>query len=147
MNHRKWLVPDAMHGCWFFWTVFCGISWPNSVKKLWPVQGNRRERIGSILTYLMNCSKPAKWPVLKTCISPVLEKQPTELFYKKSCSWNIWNIHSNTPMLQSLYNKVADPQDCCQTYLLHALLRFYFSLGKTVQSYVHGGIFRTRSNI
>ena len=50
-------------------------------------------------------------------------------------------------MLESLFNKVASHQDCCQTYLLHALLRFYFSLGKTVQSYVHGGIFRTKSNI
>ena len=35
-------------------------------------------------------------------------------------------------MLQSLFNKVAGPQDCYKTYLLHALLRYYFSLGKTL---------------
>ena len=32
-----------------------------------------------------------------------------------------WNIHRNTPMLESLFNQVAGPQDCCKTYLLHAL--------------------------
>ena len=49
-------------------------------------------------------------------------------------------------MLESLFNKVAGPQDCCKTYLLHALLRFYFSLGKT-ESYVHRGIVKTKVNI
>ena len=34
-------------------------------------------------------------------------------------------------MLDSLFDKVAGPQGCCKTYLLHALLRVYFSLGKT----------------
>ena len=34
-------------------------------------------------------------------------------------------------MLESPFNKVAGLQDCCKTYLLHALLRFYFSLAKT----------------
>ena len=49
-------------------------------------------------------------------------------------------------MLESLLNKVAGPYDCCETYLLHALLRFYF-FDKTLQSYVHRSIFRTESNI
>ena len=30
-------------------------------------------------------------------------------------------------MLESLFNKVAGLEDCCNTYLLHTLLRFYFS--------------------
>ena len=49
-------------------------------------------------------------------------------------------------MLESFLNKVAGPYDCCETYLLHALLRYYF-FGKTLQSYVHRSIFRTESNI
>ena len=50
-------------------------------------------------------------------------------------------------MLESLFNKVAGTQECCKTYLLLAFLRFYFYLGKTLQSYVYGDIFRTKSNI
>ena len=42
----------------------------------------------------------------------------------------------NTPILESLFNKVADPEDCCKTCLLHALL-----------CYVHRGIVRTKLNI
>ena len=37
-------------------------------------------------------------------------------------------------MLESLFNKVAVLQDCCKTCLLHAFLRFYFSLGKTLKN-------------
>ena len=36
-------------------------------------------------------------------------------------------------MLESPFNKVAGLQDCWETYLLHAHLRFYFSLGKTLK--------------
>ena len=36
-------------------------------------------------------------------------------------------------MLESLFNNVAGLQDCCKTYLLHALLRFCFSLAKTLK--------------
>ena len=36
-------------------------------------------------------------------------------------------------MLKCLINKVAALQDCCKTYLSHAHLRFYFSLGKTLK--------------
>ena len=50
-------------------------------------------------------------------------------------------------MLESLSNNVAGSHDCYKTYLLHALLQFYFSLGKTLQSYVRRGIFRTKSKI
>ena len=39
-------------------------------------------------------------------------------------------------MLESLFNKVAGLQDCCKTYLLHAHLRYYFSLGKTLKFYL-----------
>ena len=37
-------------------------------------------------------------------------------------------------MLESLFNKVAVLQVCCKTYLLHALLRFYFSLVKPLKN-------------
>ena len=40
-------------------------------------------------------------------------------------------------MLESLFNKVAGLQDCCKTYLLHALVRFYFSLGKTLKNFIN----------
>ena len=52
-------------------------------------------------------------------------------------------------MLRSHFNKVAGLQDCCKTYLLHALLRFYFSLAKTLKSFIdsHRGIFITKLNI
>ena len=50
-------------------------------------------------------------------------------------------------MLESLFNKVAGPQDCCKIYLLHASLKFYFLLGKNLQSYVHIDMFRTTSNL
>ena len=55
--------------------------------------------------------------------------------------------HTCVPVLESLFDKVAGPQDCCKTYLLHALLRFHFSLGKTLYIYVHRGVFRTKLNI
>ena len=35
-----------------------------------------------------------------------------------------------TPVLESLFNEVAGLQDYCKTFLLHALLRCYFSLAK-----------------
>ena len=50
-------------------------------------------------------------------------------------------------MLESLFNKVAGLQDCCKAYLLHTLLRFYFSLDKTFKNFIQRGIFRTKSNI
>ena len=33
-------------------------------------------------------------------------------------------------MLESLFNEVAGLQDYCKAYLLHTLIRFYFSLNK-----------------
>ena len=50
-------------------------------------------------------------------------------------------------MSQPLFNDVAGLQDCCKGYLLHTLLRFYFSLGKTLKNFIHRGIVRTKSNI
>ena len=50
-------------------------------------------------------------------------------------------------MLESPFNKVAGLHDCCKAYLLHTLLRFHFSLGKTLKNFIHRGIFRTKSNI
>ena len=35
------------------------------------------------------------------------QKQPAELFFKKSCSINFCKIHRETPVLKSLFNKVA----------------------------------------
>ena len=37
------------------------------------------------------------------------------------------------PVLESLFNEVADLQDCWKTYLLHIDLKFYFSLSKTLK--------------
>ena len=50
-------------------------------------------------------------------------------------------------MLESLFNEVAGLQDYCKAYLLHTLIRFYFSLKKTFKNFIHRGIFRTKSNI
>ena len=50
------------------------------------------------------------------------------MFYKKS-------THRKTTVLESLFNKVAGLPDCCKSYLLHAHLRFYFSLGKTLKKF------------
>ena len=41
------------------------------------------------------------------------------------------------PVLKSLFNKVPGLQDCCKTYLLHALLRFYLPLPKTFKSFIN----------
>ena len=40
-------------------------------------------------------------------------------------------------MLESLLNQVAGLQDYYKTYLLHALSRFYLSLGKTLKKFIH----------
>ena len=40
-----------------------------------------------------------------------------------------------TPVLESLFNKVVDLQNCCKTYLLHAFLRF--SVGKTLKNFIN----------
>ena len=40
-------------------------------------------------------------------------------------------------MLESLFNKVAGVQDCFKTYLLYALLRFYFPLSKTLKNVIN----------
>ena len=60
---------------------------------------------------------------------------------------NLLEYSQKTPMLESLTNKVAVLQNCCKAYLLHTLLRFYFSLGKNLKNFIHKGIFRTKSNI
>ena len=42
-----------------------------------------------------------------------LQEQPSEvLFFKKGCSKKFCNIHRKTPMLESLFNKVAGLQGC-----------------------------------
>ena len=35
------------------------------------------------------------------------KKQPPEVFCKKRCPWKFRNIHRKTPVLESLFNKVA----------------------------------------
>ena len=40
------------------------------------------------------------------------QKESTEVFYKKICSYKFHNIHKKTPMLESLFNKVAALQAC-----------------------------------
>ena len=54
--------------------VFCSMSYPNTVKKLWPVQSSEKYQIGSISTCpkiaklisTFNCSKSARWLVWKS---------------------------------------------------------------------------------
>ena len=48
-----------------------------------------------------------------------------------------WKIHRKIPVLECLLNKVVGLQDCCKTYLVHAHLRFYFSLGKTSKNFIN----------
>ena len=62
-------------------------------------------------------------------------KAATKSFLNKSYPYDFWNIHRKTPAFESLFNKVAVRQDCRKTYLLHAHLRFYFSLGKTLKNF------------
>ena len=45
---------------------------------------------------------------------------------KKAVPKSFWDILREIPVLESFFNKVAGLQDCCNTYLLHTLLRFYF---------------------
>ena len=42
-----------------------------------------------------------------------LKKQPPEAFYKKSCSSKFRSIHRKIPVLESLFDKVADLQVDC----------------------------------
>ena len=35
------------------------------------------------------------------------QKQPPEVFYKKRCSWKLLKIHSQKPLLESLFNEVT----------------------------------------
>ena len=37
----------------------------------------------------------------------LIQKQPREVFYKKSCSSAFRNIHRNTPVLEFIFDKVA----------------------------------------
>ena len=46
-------------------------------------------------------------PVLNSYFIKNWQKQPTEVFYKKSCSKKFCNIHRKIPVLGSLLNKVA----------------------------------------
>ena len=66
-----------------------------------------------------------------------MQKQPLELFYKKSCTQRFWGIPRKMPVLESFFNEVARLQDCCKTYLLHAQLRFYFPLVKTFKNFIN----------
>ena len=54
------------------------------------------------------------------------QKQLPEVFYKKSCSQKFPNIHRKTPVLESLFQKVADLQDC--NFIKKRLLHRYFSV-------------------
>ena len=42
----------------------------------------------------------------------IIQRQPPEVFHKKSCSEKFCNIHKKTIVLKSLFNKVADLQPC-----------------------------------
>ena len=36
-----------------------------------------------------------------------VQKQPSEAFYKKMCSWKFHKIHRKTPVPEAFFNKVA----------------------------------------
>ena len=40
------------------------------------------------------------------------QRQPPELFYRKTCSWKFCNIHRKTPVLQSPFNRLAGFKTC-----------------------------------
>ena len=46
------------------------------------------------------------WYSAKKCFSFV-QKNPPEVFFKKTCSWELLDIYRKTPVLESLFNKVA----------------------------------------
>ena len=47
---------------------------------------------------------------LKTFL--ISEAATREVFFRKSCSWKIHRFHRKTPMLESLFDKVADFSSC-----------------------------------
>ena len=45
---------------------------------------------------------------IRYCCRPIkVQKQPPEVFCKKGCSENFFEFHKKTPVLESLFNKVA----------------------------------------
>ena len=56
------------------------------------------------------------------------QKKPPEVFSKKSCSQKFPNIHRKTPVLESLFQKVADLQDC--NFIKKRLQHRYLSVPK-----------------
>ena len=48
----------------------------------------------------------ANWQGTKT------KKQPFEFFLRNRCSWKFRNVHRNTPVLESLFNKGAGLKGC-----------------------------------
>ena len=55
-----------------------------------------------------------------------LHKQPKDVFYKKSCSWQFRNIHRKTTVLESLFNTIAGLQTYYEEFLRNAT--FVFSI-------------------
>ena len=60
------------------------------------------------------------------------QKQPPEVFYKKSCSQIFQNIHMKTPVLGSLFHKIEDLQAC--TFIKKRLQHRCFSVAKFLQN-------------
>ena len=56
---------------------------------------------------------------------------------QKKMSLKLWEYSQETSVFKSIFNKVAGLQDCCKTYLFHTQLRFYFSSGKTLKTFIN----------
>ena len=42
----------------------------------------------------------------------ILQKQPQEIFYKKSCLQKFWSIHWKKPVMESVFNKATCLKTC-----------------------------------
>ena len=68
-----------------------------------------------------------------------IQKHPPELFYKKAVVKTFGILTEKHPLWCFFLIKLQawSPEDCCRTYLLHAPLRLYSSLGKTLKKLIN----------
>ena len=54
----------------------------------------------------------------------ILQKQPQEIFYKKSCLQKFWSIHRKKPVMESVFNKATGLKTCTFIKTNHQHRRF-----------------------